>query len=104
LDSLAGITEAPTAYPEFSMFGELPVWGMYVRHAEGVVMKNIRLKYLNTDYRAAMVFDDVHVLKLDSIQIPTAKEYPVIVFKDVKNREEKNIQLAKGAGIKISIQ
>jgi len=104
LDSLAGITEAPTAYPEFSMFGELPVWGMYVRHAEGVVMKNIRLKYLNTDYRAAMVFDDINVLKLDGIKIPSAKEFPVIVFKDVKNREEKNIQLAKGAGIKISIQ
>ena len=104
LDSLAGITEAPTAYPEFSMFGELPVWGMYVRHAEGVDMKNIRLKYLNTDYRAAMVFDDINVLKLDGIKIPSEKEFPVIVFKDVKNKEEKNIKLAKGAGIKISIQ
>jgi hypothetical protein len=104
LDSLAGITEAPAAYPEFSMFGELPVWGIYVRHAEAVVMKNIRLRYQTTDYRAAMVFDDVNLLELKGVQVPTAEEFPVIVFKDVKNRTIKNIKLAKGSGNTIRVQ
>ena len=104
LDSLTKITEAPTAYPEFSMFGELPVWGIYVRHAEAVVMKNIRLRYQTTDYRAAMVFDDVNLLELKGVQVPTAEEFPVIVFKDVKNRTIKNIKLAKGSGNTIRVQ
>jgi len=102
LDSLAVITEAPMAYPEFSMFGELPVWGLYVRHAAGLVMKNIRLSYQTTDFRAAMVFDDIHVLKLNTVEIPTAEELPVIVLKDVKNSSIKKVKLAKGYGNTIS--
>ena len=35
LDKLAAIPEQADRYPEFSMFGELPAWGFYVRHARG---------------------------------------------------------------------
>ena len=61
---LNDIPELETAYPEFSMFGELPAWGFYVRHVNGLTMENIQLKIKHADYRPAMVFDDVQNLNL----------------------------------------
>lgn len=59
LDSLAGIPERPANYPEFSMFGELPAWGFYLRHVDGLSMKNVKLKCVAPDFRPALVLDDV---------------------------------------------
>lgn len=80
LDSLNTITEATSSYPEFSMFGELPVWGLYVRHVKGLTLKNVLLKFRKSDFRTACVFDDVHGLKIDKLTIPTYQNLPVIVL------------------------
>lgn len=52
------VPELPQAYPEFSMFGELPAWGFYVRHTEGVHFKHIKLKLIDKDYRKPIVLED----------------------------------------------
>jgi polygalacturonase len=83
LDSLAKLPEHAGDYPEFSMFGELPCWGLYVRHAAGIQLKNIKLQYKKEDFRPAMVFDDVQQLQVQGLQIPAAHSAPVIVLKDV---------------------
>jgi hypothetical protein len=83
LDSLPKIPENAGDYPEFSMFGELPCWGLYVRHATGIQLKNVKLQYKKEDFRPAMVFDDVQQLQVQNLQIPTAHSAPVIVLKDV---------------------
>mgnify|MGYP000560200848 CR=1 FL=1 len=41
------------------MFGELPAWGFYVRHVNGLTLDQIELKIEEPDYRPAFVFDDV---------------------------------------------
>ncbi len=65
-------------YPEFSMFGELPTWGFYVRHVEGLQMKNIRLSIREADYRPAMVLDDVTRASIDGMTIEgDSKAQPV---------------------------
>ena len=69
LDRVEEVPELVTSYPEFSMFGELPAWGFYVRHAEGITMNNIKIKIRKPDYRPAMVFDDVKSLKLENVKI-----------------------------------
>ena len=51
------------------MFGELPAWGFYVRHMDGLTMSNIKLKIESPDYRPAFVFDDVKNLTLESVEI-----------------------------------
>jgi len=71
-------------YPEYNMFGELPSWGFYVRHVDGISMKNIKLKLDDYDYRPAFVFDDVKNLKLESIEIPIDKKEQII-FKNIKD-------------------
>ena len=45
-------------YPEFSMFGELPAWGFYVRHVENITFRRVRLSLAADDFRPAFVFDD----------------------------------------------
>ena len=59
LNALNRIPEHPKEYPEFSMFGELPAWGFFLRHTEGVHFKRVHLYLKEKDYRPAIVTDDV---------------------------------------------
>lgn len=58
-NELDKVPEMPTAYPEFSQFKELPAWGLWIRHAENVTFKNVKLSAAAKDYRPAVVIDDV---------------------------------------------
>lgn len=69
LSRVEQVPEQIKDYPEFSMFGELPAWGFYVRHVEGLTMKNVRVRIKKPDYRPAMVFDDVKGLDLKSVTV-----------------------------------
>lgn len=93
LDSLSKVPEKESDYPEFSMFGELPCWGLYVRHASGIQLKNVKLEYKKTDFRPAVIFDDVQQLQVDNLDIPTAQTAPVIVLKDVPQPSLSTVKL-----------
>ena len=80
LNAITSIPEFETNYPEFSMFGELPSWGFYVRHAEGIKMKNVKVSYVEDDFRPALVFDDVKGIALENFTVPKAVELPVALF------------------------
>ena len=62
--SLAAIAERTTQYPEFSMFKELPAWGLYLRHADNIVLRNVHLTVDKRDYRPCIVADDVNGLTI----------------------------------------
>ena len=68
-EELAAIPELEKSYPEFSNWKELPAWGFYVRHADGVVFDNVTLKVAGADYRPAIVTDDVTGLQLVNVNI-----------------------------------
>jgi len=85
LNRLDDVPENETEYPEFHMFGELPSWGFYVRHVNGLSMKNISLIAKFPDYRPAFVFDDVSDLTLKKIQVTENKRKPQIILKGVNN-------------------
>jgi len=93
LDSLHSIPEAEASYPEFSMFGELPAWALYVRHVKGLSLKNVQLKFVNEDFRAACIFNDVEGLNLSNLSIPVYKELPIIVESRVKNEKFSELKL-----------
>ncbi|MDX2048836.1 MAG: glycoside hydrolase family 28 protein [Chitinophagaceae bacterium] len=103
-DSLQSITEAISSYPEFSMFGELPAWGFYVRHVNGLTMKNIRLTSVKPDFRVAAVFDDVSRLKLDGITVLSDKNNPVIILNRVKEYSLGKLKFPSGDGKAIKVQ
>ncbi|MFT3935068.1 MAG: glycosyl hydrolase family 28 protein [Chitinophagaceae bacterium] len=79
-DTLTKVPEAIEGYPEFSAFGELPAWGVYMRHANGVTFKKVTLKYVKPDFRAAILTDDVKGLKLDAVRVAAYAELPVILL------------------------
>jgi len=66
-DSARQIPENPTKYPESTMFGTLPAYGFYCRHARNLKFQNVRLAASAPDLRSAMVFDDVHNAAIDAL-------------------------------------
>ncbi len=49
----------PNQYPESNMFGDLPAWGYYLRHVQGVTFTSCATTAATTDVRTVMVTDDV---------------------------------------------
>jgi polygalacturonase len=69
LDRLDSIPEIAAKYPDFSMFKELPAWGIYIRHARDITFSNIILHCEKKDYRPPIVLDDVHKSQFNSVKI-----------------------------------
>lgn len=93
LNDLGRVPEKTREYPEFSMFGELPAWGFYVRHADGVVLKNVTINARNSDFRPAYVFDHVqHVSIMDSDVVPVSTA-DQLVLKDAKDISVSNVRV-----------
>lgn len=82
LNRLDWVPEQEAEYPEFSMFGELPAWALYVRHANGIHLKNIRLTVRDDDFRPAFVFDDVRDLSLKDSVITTDAQHHQVVLRN----------------------
>lgn len=75
---LQAVPEEIEKYPEFSMFGELPAWGFYVRHAKNIVFRNVRLRLAGSDYRPAFVLDDVQGAKFEAVELPVTRGQVVV--------------------------
>ena len=89
LSRLEQVPEQIKDYPEFHMFRELPSWGFYVRHVEGIIFSNVTVKTKAYDYRPAYVFDDVQEVKMDNISINKNKRGPQIILKNVSDKNLK---------------
>ncbi|WP_259069275.1 glycoside hydrolase family 28 protein [Mucilaginibacter sp. X4EP1] len=104
IDTLEKVPEKIPDYPEFSMFGELPAWGFYIRHADGIKIKNMVLTCKGDDYRPAFIADDVKGLSLDTLNIPQVKTKPVILLNKVSELVLKNIKIPGSAKQNIQVQ
>lgn len=78
LDSLDKVPERPEAYPDFSMFTELPAWGAYIRHAQDIKFNNVSLSAKKKDYRTAIVLDDVKNTDFSSVKVMEPSKKPAI--------------------------
>ena len=67
-EALAAMPERMKQYPEFSMFKELPAWGMFIRHADDITLSNVVMRVDGKDYRPCIVADDVTGLQLHDVQ------------------------------------
>lgn len=57
------------------MFGELPSWGVYIRHARNIQVAGLSITADKADFRTAIVLDDVHkaVFKKLMVKEPESK-------------------------------
>ncbi len=53
------VPEREGAYPQCTMFGPLPAWGLYARHVHGLALRDVSCTTLAPDRREMFVLDDV---------------------------------------------
>ena len=88
---LEDVPERIKNYPEFHMFGELPCWGMYVRHVKNLTFKNVDFGLADYDFRPAYLFDDVHMVQMQGISLPQQEHHQIILRKSTQvNIESKH--------------
>jgi polygalacturonase len=95
VNALGQVPEQAERYPEFSMFGELPAWGFYVRHAQGITFTNCHFTLQQPDFRPAMLFDDVQGLRLSGVDLGPMSGEPVIVLNEVTKAVIQGVQYPK---------
>ena len=69
-DANRRIPEKPDSYPESTMFGTLPSYGLFCRHVKGLRLQDICLQTSTPDHRHAVVLDDANDAVIDSLDAP----------------------------------
>lgn len=87
------LTNAVADYPEFSMFGEVPAWGIYVRHTHNIRMKNIRLVQLKPDYRTGLLLLETNAVDAHKIHFTGPVTTPAVILMKTGQRNLRKIRL-----------
>lgn len=82
--------ERETNYPEPSMFGELPAYGFFIRHARGVELSNVEVGFMTEDLRPAFHLEDVRGATFLGIAAQKAADVPTFVLKNVEDFNVRN--------------
>lgn len=78
-------------YPENRMYGRKnPAGGLYIRHADNIVVDNFQVSQRNTDYRPAVVLDDVTDFRIRGLKTKGIKTKELI-----QSIESKDIVIEK---------
>ncbi len=73
------IPEMPREYPEPSLFGVLPAYGLYARHVNGLTIRDVKFSFMVEDERPAVVLDDVDGANFDNFAADIKSGVPVFV-------------------------
>jgi polygalacturonase len=66
--------EKPDAYPEPTMFGQLPATGWFIRHAKNVEMSNVEIAIASPDARPAFHLQHVDGADFFHMRLPAVKD------------------------------
>ena len=90
------IPEIPAGYPEFDMFGILPAYGFYCRHAENLTLNDVELDFIEPEVRPAIICDDITGVEIYKIKARVSGNEPLIACKDVRNMFIQSCVVPKG--------
>lgn len=79
------VPERAAAYPEASMFGLLPAYGFFIRHAAGIELDNVELHLMEADERPTFVLRDVTDVDFIHLKVRRPDDRPVFVLEDVRD-------------------
>jgi hypothetical protein len=71
-DASRSIPEKAEAYPEYSMLGKLPSYGLYCRHARNVVLEQVEVSHSKPEAQPALWCEDVQQLQVVGWNAPPA--------------------------------
>jgi hypothetical protein len=79
------VPEKPEAYPEYSMFGVLPAFGFYCRHARNLSFHEVEVETAAPDPRPSLACEEVDELRLVAWRPPPrAAATPPILLRNVR--------------------
>jgi len=76
--------EREKEYPEPSMFGMLPAYGFFIRHAKGIELNDVDVAYIKGDRRPAFVLDSVEGIELENCKSARANGAAGLVMMKAK--------------------
>jgi polygalacturonase len=82
-DAVADPPELENAYPEPTMFGTLPAYGFFIRHASGLDFDNVDVRYETTDTRPAIVVRHATDADFHHGRADKAPDVPTFLLDDV---------------------
>jgi polygalacturonase len=98
--SSAKIREFPEGYPEATMFGKLPAYGLYCRHVRGLTLSGLRLETDAPDGRHALALDDVQDANISDLTCAHARgAAPLVGLLQTRNLLIRGCQPKAAAGV-----
>ena len=79
------VPERENGYPEPSMFGLTPAYGLYARHVKGLSVHDVEVSYAQEDKRPPFVLDDVAGVTFESVRAQRAAGAPCFVLRQVRD-------------------
>ena len=70
-------------YPEPSMFGELPAYGFFIRHAKGIDLTNVQISFANDDFRPPFLLQDVSGVDFNHVSAQREDGVPAFVLRNI---------------------
>jgi len=86
--------EEERAYPEPSMFGDMPSYAFFIRHAEGVEMNHVKIDYVRPEARPAFVLDDVQHATFDHFDVKRGTDSAPLF--DLRNVADFSVESSRG--------
>ena len=74
------IPEKEKSYPEYDIFGILPSFGFYIRHAENIHFNDVQLVTKNEDMRPAICLSDVSNASFDQLSLTGSPDNTADIF------------------------
>jgi len=72
-------------YPEPVMFGEIPAYGFFIRHVEGIEMSDVEVSYMKEDLRPPFVLNDVKDADFFRLKAQHGPNLPTFILADVED-------------------
>jgi len=97
-DALREVPENEKNYPEPSMFGTIPAYGFYIRHAKGISFDNVEVSFADDEARPAFLLENVKGIEFFRTNAQLSKDAKMFVLKNVSDfsvQQSKNISNMK---------
>jgi len=75
-DTFRDIPENEQSYPNGKIFGVLPAYGFYIRHANNITLRDIQLRTTSEDERPAVFCEDVCMLRISGLMAGASLNSP----------------------------
>lgn len=89
-DARRSVPEMTGDYPEPMLFGVLPSWGIFIRHAARIQLHDLSLHLIAADQRPAVILDDVAGVDLGGIRLlggATARDWVMTAVGGLRIRD-----------------